>query len=104
MKPNEPDEPGSADYNQRLWRRSRNERIIAENQPLKEKAGSSRWEVATHLLNNASQPMKIVFHQFEDHLAVTDDRDTIWYVFQTALGPDGLTRAKYLGFSTVETP
>lgn len=78
MKPNEPDEPGSADYNQRLWRRSRNERIIADNQPLKEKAGSSRWEVATHLLNNTSQPMKMVFHQFEDHLAVADDRDTVW--------------------------
>uniref|UniRef100_A0A093V0F4 WD repeat-containing protein mip1 n=1 Tax=Talaromyces marneffei PM1 TaxID=1077442 RepID=A0A093V0F4_TALMA len=77
MKPNEPDEPGSADYNERLWRRSRNERIIAETQPLKEKAGSSRWHASTVLLTNDSQPMKMSFHQFEDHLAVGDDRDTI---------------------------
>ena len=78
MKPNEPDEPGSADYNERLWRRSRNEKIIVETQPLKDKAGSSKWDVSTALLANASQPMKMCFHQFEDHLAVADDKDTIW--------------------------
>ena len=78
MKPNEPDEPGSADYNQRLWRRGRNERIIAENQPLKERAGTSQWKNVTKFLNNNSQPSKMCFHQFEDHLAVTDDRDTVW--------------------------
>ncbi len=78
MKPNEPDEPGSSEYNQRLWRRTRNERIIADNQPLKEKAGSSKWDRVEHFLNNQSQPMKLSFHQFEDHLAVADDKDNIW--------------------------
>jgi regulator-associated protein of mTOR len=78
MKPNEPDEPGSSEYNQRLWRRTRNERIIAENQPLKEKAGNSRWDRVEQFLNNQSQPMKLTFHQFEDHLAVADDKDNIW--------------------------
>ncbi|EAW23923.1 ubiquitin-binding TORC1 subunit KOG1 [Aspergillus fischeri NRRL 181] len=77
MKPNEPDEPGSADYNERLWRRSRNEKIITETQPLKGKAGSSRWDNSLALLTNTSQPLKMCFHQFEDHLAVADDRDTI---------------------------
>lgn len=77
MKPNEPDEPGSADYNERLWRRSRNERIITETQPLKSKAGSSRWDTSIALLSNSSQPMKMCFHQFEDHIAVADDKDTI---------------------------
>ena len=80
MKPNEPDEPGSADYNERLWRRSRNERIITETQPLKEQAGSSRWDTCLSLLSNPNQPMKMCFHQFEDHLAVADDRDTVWSV------------------------
>jgi regulator-associated protein of mTOR len=82
MKPNEPDEPGSADYNERLWRRSRNEKIIAETQPLKEKAGSSRWQNSVSLLTNDGQPMKMCFHQFEDHLAVGDDRDTISLVIE----------------------
>ncbi|KAF9886088.1 hypothetical protein FE257_012023 [Aspergillus nanangensis] len=77
MKPNEPDEPGSADYNERLWRRSRNEKIITETQPLKGKAGTSRWDNSTTLLSNNSQPLKMCFHQFEDHLAVADDKDTI---------------------------
>ncbi|KAL4808806.1 raptor N-terminal caspase like domain-containing protein [Aspergillus unguis] len=77
MKPNEPDEPGSADYNERLWRRSRNEKIISETQPLKYKAGSNRWDHSTALLSNGTQPLKMCFHQFEDHIAVADDSDTI---------------------------
>ncbi|CAL5872696.1 uncharacterized protein PFLUO_LOCUS6963 [Penicillium psychrofluorescens] len=77
MKPNEPDEPGSSDYNERLWRRGRNEKIIAETQPLKTKAGTSRWDNSVTLLSNSSQPLKMCFHQFEDHIAVADDRDTI---------------------------
>ncbi|OGM43149.1 WD repeat-containing protein mip1 [Aspergillus bombycis] len=77
MKPNEPDEPGSADYNERLWRRSRNEKIITETQPLKSKAGSSRWDNSIALLSNSSQPLKMCFHQFEDHIAVADDKDTL---------------------------
>lgn len=87
MKPNEPDEPGSADYNARLWRRTRNERIIAENQPLKEKAGSNRWERLDGLLNNQTQPMRLRFHQFEDHVAVADDIDSIWFVTTYLLSP-----------------
>lgn len=77
MKPNEPDEPGSADYNERLWRRGRNEKIITETQPLKGRAGSGRWDNSKVLLSNSSQPMKMCFHQFEDHIAVADDRDTV---------------------------
>ncbi|KAK2734310.1 hypothetical protein FQN57_001715 [Myotisia sp. PD_48] len=77
MKLNEPNEPGSSNYNERLWRRSRNERIIFETQPQKEIAGSNRWDTSVGLLNNSTQPMKMCFHQFEDHLAVSDDRDTI---------------------------
>lgn len=77
MRPNDPDEPGSADYNSRLWRRNRNEKIIADNQPLKALSGSSRWTRLEGFLNNHSQPMKMTFHQFDDHLAVADDRDTV---------------------------
>ncbi|KAH0543073.1 hypothetical protein FGG08_002586 [Glutinoglossum americanum] len=77
MKPSEADEPGSTDYNQRLWRRTRNERIIAITQPEKEQAGSSRWDNASGFFNNGTQPSKMCFHQFEDHLVVSDDRDII---------------------------
>lgn len=77
MKPNEAEEPGSADYNERLWRRSRNEAILLETQPQKETAGTGKWTTPEGFFNNQSQPSKMTFHQFEDHLAVSDDRDTI---------------------------
>jgi regulator-associated protein of mTOR len=77
MKPTEADEPGSTDYNGRLWRRNRNDKIIAETQPQKEVAVANRWDVPRGYFDNLSQPMKMCFHQFEDHLVVTDNRDTV---------------------------
>jgi regulator-associated protein of mTOR len=77
MKPTEADEPGSTDYNGRLWRRNRNDKIIAETQPQKEVAVTNRWDVPKGYFDNLSQPMKMCFHQFEDHLVVTDNRDTV---------------------------
>ena len=78
MKPSEADEPGSTDYNQRLWRRTRNEKIMSMTQPQKEYAGTNRWDHASGFFNNGRQPVKMVFHQFENHLAVADDRDIVW--------------------------
>ena len=80
MRAHDPDEPGSADYNQRLWRRTRNEKIISESQPLKSAAGSSKWTRLEGFISNPTQPMRMTFHQFDDHLAVADDKDTmtIW--------------------------
>ncbi|KAL5114241.1 Target of rapamycin complex 1 subunit kog1 [Pleosporales sp. CAS-2024a] len=77
MKPTEADEPGSTDYNGRLWRRNRNDKIIAETQPQKEVAISNRWDVPRGYFDNLSQPTKLCFHQFEDHLVVTDNRDLV---------------------------
>lgn len=77
MRPSEADEPGSLDYNERLWRRNRNDRIIGSTQPLKDMAGTGRWDVPSGILTNAAPPMKMVFHQFENHLIVSDDRDTV---------------------------
>ncbi|KAL8902868.1 MAG: hypothetical protein Q9207_004317 [Kuettlingeria erythrocarpa] len=77
MRPIESEEPGSDDYNQKLWRRTRNEKVLACTQPLKGVAGTSKWDVPMGFFNNGTQPMKMCFHQFEDHLAIADDRDTI---------------------------
>ena len=78
MKTSEQEEPGSGDWNSRLWRRTRNEKIISLTQPLKNMAGSNAWDTQQGSFANGSQPMKFCFHQFEDHLAVADDRDSIW--------------------------
>ncbi|KAL8949851.1 MAG: hypothetical protein Q9222_004068 [Ikaeria aurantiellina] len=77
MKTNEPDEPGSDDYNRKLWRRGRNEKLLFHTQPLKGVAGTSAWDVPKGFFNNGTQPMKMCFHQYEDHLAIADDRDSI---------------------------
>ncbi|KAI5464109.1 raptor N-terminal caspase like domain-containing protein [Mariannaea sp. PMI_226] len=78
MKPSEADEPGSTEYNERLWRRARNENILRETQPLKQQAGSHKWNNQLGIVNNGAQPAKMTFHQFEDHLAVADDANTVY--------------------------
>ncbi|KAB8356410.1 hypothetical protein FH972_023993 [Carpinus fangiana] len=77
MKQNEADEPGSEDYNVRLWRRNRNEKILDETQRLKDHAGKSRWDKSSGFFDNRTQPMKMCFHQYDPHLAVTDDHSTV---------------------------
>ncbi|CAG8530543.1 8144_t:CDS:2 [Ambispora leptoticha] len=61
----------------RNWRRKRNESIIKETRALKEVAGSSRWNKQIALFNNESEPTKLLFHPFEPHLIVANDKDTI---------------------------
>jgi len=79
MKDAEAEEPGSLEYNKRLWRRTRNETIINETQPLKEIAGVSHWQNTLAALDNEGyQPLKLLFHQFEPHLVISDDRDGVF--------------------------
>ncbi|KAJ9155372.1 WD repeat-containing protein mip1 [Pleurostoma richardsiae] len=78
MRPSEAEEPGSTEYNERLWRRSRNEGILRETQPQKSHAGSHKWNNQLGMINNGAQPAKMTFHQFEDHLAVADDANTVY--------------------------
>jgi regulatory associated protein of mTOR len=77
MRPSESDEPGSQDYNSRLWRRARNDQIMASTQPLKEEAGRQKWDTPYKYFGIGAAPAKMVFHQFEDHLITSDDRDSI---------------------------
>lgn len=77
LRPSEADEPGSKDYNERLWRRNRNDKIIASTQPLKEAAGSQPWDKPCGYFGIGAAPVKMVFHQFENHLVTSDDRDSI---------------------------
>jgi regulatory associated protein of mTOR len=78
MTPAEADEPGSTEYNERLWRRSRNESILRETQPQKQYAGSHKWNTQLGFINNGAQPAKMSFHQFEDQVAVADDGNTVY--------------------------
>ncbi|KAB5547163.1 raptor N-terminal caspase like domain-containing protein [Coniochaeta sp. 2T2.1] len=77
MKAQEAEEPGSEEYNERLWRRSRNEGVLRETQPQKAHAGTHKWTNAVGFINNGAQPTQMTFHQFENHVAVADDGNTI---------------------------
>ena len=77
MKAPEADEPGSHEYNERLWRRSRNEAVLRETQPQKTHARTHKWNSQIGIMNNGSQPSKISFHQFENYVAVADEGNTI---------------------------
>ncbi|KAK9472050.1 raptor N-terminal caspase like domain-containing protein [Dipodascopsis tothii] len=80
MSEPESETPGSVSLNQRKWRRTRNESILAVTQSQKDLALSSPWSAQLALLNNNTQPTKLVFAQYENHLVSVDDRDgvTIW--------------------------
>ncbi|QPG76569.1 hypothetical protein FOA43_003960 [Brettanomyces nanus] len=73
----ESDEPGSEEYTKRLWRRNRNESIIAETQPQKELALRGDWSHMIASLNNKTQPKLLKFTQFENWIVSTDEKDTI---------------------------
>lgn len=77
MKKQEADEPGSVEYNARLWRRNRNETIIQETQGEKKLSIYGNWSKKLISLNNKSQPKLMKFAQFEDQLITADDRSTI---------------------------
>ncbi|KXS18669.1 hypothetical protein M427DRAFT_197186 [Gonapodya prolifera JEL478] len=72
MKVPEVDDPGSVRSNERLWRQQRNNRVLYESKLVHELSERS----AT--LANDGEPAKVLcFHQFEDHLVVANDKDTI---------------------------
>lgn len=77
LGPNETDEPGSEEYIKRIWRRNRNEQIIALTQQQKELALTDSWKEIICKLNNKTQPKLIQFTQFEKWLVTTDEKDNI---------------------------
>lgn len=77
MKAPEADEPGSHEYNERLWRRARNEAVLRETQPQKTHARTHKWNSQIGIINNGAQPAKMTFHQFENYVAVADDGNTV---------------------------
>ncbi|KAG0302962.1 hypothetical protein BGZ98_007096 [Dissophora globulifera] len=74
MKGVEGDEPGSVNYNERLWRRVRNEKIIYECHPQREQAGSTKWDSNVQSVNNDTPAMHLVMHSYEPHMVIADDK------------------------------
>ena len=77
LGPKEEDEPGSEEYMRRIWRRNRNEAIIAATQPQKSLALEGDWKNIVVRLNNVTQPKLLKFTQFEKWISVVDERDNV---------------------------
>ncbi|EDO16496.1 hypothetical protein Kpol_513p12 [Vanderwaltozyma polyspora DSM 70294] len=77
MRKQETDEPGSVNYNIRIWRRNRNEKIIEETQAEKTLSLYGDWSNRLITFDNKSQPKIMEFTQFDDYLVVADERDYI---------------------------
>ncbi|KAG0016739.1 hypothetical protein BGZ80_008966 [Entomortierella chlamydospora] len=77
MKGVEGEEPGSVNYNERLWRRVRNEKIIYECHPLREQAGIGKWDSTIQTMNNESAAMHLTMHSYEPHMVIADDKRNI---------------------------
>ncbi|KAF8983243.1 hypothetical protein BGZ46_010615 [Entomortierella lignicola] len=77
MKGVEGEEPGSVNYNERLWRRVRNEKIIYEWNPLREQAGTGKWDSTIQTMNNESAAMHLIMHSYEPHMVIADDKRNI---------------------------
>ena len=77
MRKQETEEAGSVEYNKRLWRKNRNDTIIQKTQNEKKLALYGDWSKKIVTVDNKTQPKILQFTQFEDHLGIADDRDTI---------------------------
>ncbi|KAJ3117290.1 hypothetical protein HK098_006306 [Nowakowskiella sp. JEL0407] len=78
MKVPEAEDPGSIKFNERRWRRQRNDDIVRETAELHPLVASRRFDEQISLLQNDSHPSTVfAFHQFESHLAIADNTDYI---------------------------
>lgn len=83
LRPSEGDEEGSKLHFQKDWRKSRNEKIMAETQMQKGLALTGSWGNQIKYLQGAGEPAhKMVFAQFEPHLIAADSSDVVVFDWQ----------------------
>lgn len=73
MRHPEPEEPGSAAYNARLWRRDKMEQLWAATLPLAQQASESRWDEVIVGWQNERAPTQIRFASFDRHVVASDE-------------------------------
>ncbi|KAG8751202.1 hypothetical protein FRC11_009604, partial [Ceratobasidium sp. 423] len=77
MRQSEEDEPGSVTYNELMWRRQRNEKILYSTDHQAGVAAHCPWDrPVSHFLIDGP-PLRMKFHQFDPHIAVIDDATSL---------------------------
>ncbi|TIA71133.1 hypothetical protein E3P91_02737 [Wallemia ichthyophaga] len=77
MRNPEAEEPGSEKYNEQMWRRQRNEKVVIDTQTQAEVATRSEWRENIINIQEHYFPVKLNFHQFEPQLITADPHDAI---------------------------
>ncbi|TIC71829.1 hypothetical protein E3Q00_04400 [Wallemia mellicola] len=77
MRNPEAEEPGSEKYNEQMWRRQRNEKVVIDTQAQAEVASRSEWRENIINIQEHYFPVKLNFHQFEPQLITADPHDAI---------------------------
>lgn len=76
LRPPESEEPGSNEYNERQWRKARNERTIIETQVQKTLALKGTWgNHVSSVVGIGDPPRRLMFSQYGRHLLATDDNN-----------------------------
>lgn len=85
LRLSEADEAGSKLHIEKDWRKSRNEKIMAETQVQKGLAVTGSWGNQINSLEGVGEPArKMVFAQFEPHLIAADSSDVVVFNWQRA--------------------
>jgi regulator-associated protein of mTOR len=75
------DDPGSSRFNERAWRRQRNEKAVDVATQKHTEASTKKFDTQVCFLHSDNNPGTLVtFHSFEPHIAGADDADGIMYV------------------------
>ncbi|CCO30964.1 Target of rapamycin complex 1 subunit KOG1 Short=TORC1 subunit KOG1 [Rhizoctonia solani AG-1 IB] len=77
MRQSEEDEPGSVTYNELMWRRQRNEKILDATDHQAGVAPHCPWDRPVSHFSVDGPPLRMKFHQFDPHIAVIDDATSL---------------------------
>ncbi|KAG8726719.1 hypothetical protein FRC11_014646, partial [Ceratobasidium sp. 423] len=77
MRQSEEDEPGSVTYNELMWRRQRNEKILYSTDHQAGVAPHCPWDRPVSHFSIDGPSLKMKFHQFDPHIAVIDDATSL---------------------------
>ncbi|QRV97289.1 WD repeat protein [Ceratobasidium sp. AG-Ba] len=72
MRQSEEDEPGSVTYNELMWRRQRNEKILYSTDHQANVAPHCPWDRPVSSFTVDGPPVRMKLHQFDPHIAVID--------------------------------
>ncbi|KZS92589.1 hypothetical protein SISNIDRAFT_486598 [Sistotremastrum niveocremeum HHB9708] len=77
MRQAEKDEPGSVEYNEQMWRRQRNDKVVVETGRHAIVAPNRPWDRQVCTMKAQGPALKMAFHAFDPYLVVANDTNVV---------------------------